>query len=397
MSNVSPSITRILNSPALRPLTNPTHPLSLLSTRVAHLLAPKQVFSNLPPIVSAHANFDSLLIPKSHPSRLTSDTYYVDSNTVLRTHTSAHQSHLLSSGHADFVVVGDVYRRDQIDRTHYPVFHQMEGVRTFSYSQVDAMEDLRVEYTETEANPIQIAHRVALSNEQSRKLIGHLQATLLNMIKALFRRPDLQHRWVPAYFPFTSPSFELEIFFQDEWLECLGCGVIEQQILNDNTQSERVGWAFGLGLERLAMVLFGIPDIRLFWTQDSRFLSQFMHLDPLDITDAGIVTFQPYSKFPSCYKDISFYVSPPPSPGADNAAKGIYHENDFNDLLRTIAGDLVEDVKLIDDFTHPKSRKRSWCFRIMFRHHERSLTNEEVNRVIELVVAELHKADVEVR
>lgn len=81
-------------------------------------------------------------------------------------------------------------------------------------------------------------------------------------------------RWVDAYFPFTDPSYELEIFFNGEWLEVLGCGVMQQPILDRTFPGEKA-WAFGLGLERLAMVLFDIPDIRLFWTADQRFLKQF--------------------------------------------------------------------------------------------------------------------------
>jgi phenylalanyl-tRNA synthetase alpha chain len=80
---------------------------------------------------------------------------------------------------------------------------------------------------------------------------------------------------VEAYFPFTTPSLELEIYFNDDWLEVLGCGVIQQPILEKCDMGDKHGWAFGLGLERLAMVLFDIPDIRLFWTDDKRFLKQF--------------------------------------------------------------------------------------------------------------------------
>ncbi len=82
-------------------------------------------------------------------------------------------------------------------------------------------------------------------------------------------------RWVDTYFPFTCPSWELEIHFEGEWLEVLGCGVVEQAIVSNAGVENKLGWAFGLGLERLAMVLFGIPDIRLFWSKDKRFLSQF--------------------------------------------------------------------------------------------------------------------------
>lgn len=82
-------------------------------------------------------------------------------------------------------------------------------------------------------------------------------------------------RWCDCYFPFTDPSFELEIFFNGKWLEVLGCGVMERQILQNTGRPNDRAWAFGLGLERLAMVLFDIPDIRLFWTDDKRFTEQF--------------------------------------------------------------------------------------------------------------------------
>jgi len=120
-----------------------------------------------------------------------------------------------------------------------------------------------------------------------------------------------------------------------------------------------MGWAFGLGLERLAMILFSIPDIRLFWTNDSRFHSQFQ-------TDK-IVTFQPYSKYPSCYKDISFWI------------KNSFHPNDLMEVVRDIAGDLVEKVYLVDQFVHPKTGVTSHCYRISYRSMDRSLTNEEID------------------
>ena len=172
-------------------------------------------------------------------------------------------------------------------------------------------------------------------------------------------------RWVDAYFPFTEPSFELEIYFGDEWLEVLGCGVIQQEIVKNSGRGMQPGWAFGLGLERLAMVLFDIPDIRLFWTDDPRFHRQF--------ESGGIVTFSPYSKFPPCLKDISFWTP-------DD-----FHPNDLHELVRTVAGDLVEKVELIDSFVHPKTNRLSNCFRISYRSMDRSLTNEEIDALQEQV------------
>ena len=173
---------------------------------------------------------------------------------------------------------------------------------------------------------------------------------------------DLEMRWVEAYFPFTEPSIELEIFYNNEWLEVLGSGVIHDRVMvnaGKNIEQE-VGWAFGLGLERWAMKLFDIQDIRLFWSQDPRFIGQFRK--------GEITKFKPYSRFPTCYKDIAFWV---PQFG--------FNENEFFELVRNVSGDLAETVEMIDTFVHPKSKRLSQCFRINYRHMDRSLTNEEVD------------------
>ena len=312
----------------------PSHPLQIIRQRIESFLPTFSTFSSLSPVVSTEHNFDHLLVPKDHVSRSKHDTYYIDQERCLRTHTSAHQTTLLGQGEREFLVSGDVYRRDTIDASHYPVFHQMEGVRVFD----------RTDHVDVEE---------------------HLKSTLDTLVKQLFEDPQLQTRWVDAYFPFTDPSFELEILFQDQWLEVLGCGVIEPGILKNAglNPSEHHGWAFGLGLERLAMVLFDIPDIRLFWSQDPRFVSQF--------EEGRISKFLPFSKYPPCTKDISFWCS----------AADAVHENDVHDIVRSCAGDLVEQVTVVDEFTHPKSGRLSKCFRIVYRSMERSLTNEEIDEL----------------
>jgi len=173
-------------------------------------------------------------------------------------------------------------------------------------------------------------------------------------------------RWVDAYFPFTSPSWEMEIFFNQKWLEVLGCGVVHPVILQQCGLPQDRGWAFGLGLERLAMVLFDIPDIRLFWSEDSRFRNQFSNA-----SDISKIKFKPYSKHPSCFKDISFWIP-----------YG-FHENNFYELVRSIVGDLCESVQLVDSFEHPKTGKKSHCYRINYRSMDRNLTNEEVDKLQE--------------
>lgn len=133
-----------------------------------------------------------------------------------------------------------------------------------------------------------------------------MKNALEQMVKRLFGS-QIQIRWVDAYFPFTDPSWEMEILFnekssqtsqQTEWLEVLGCGIMRNQILSQ-VRPNSTAWAFGLGLERLAMVLFKIPDIRLFWSTDARFVDQFK--------DGKISPFENFSKFPPCYKDITFW------------------------------------------------------------------------------------------
>ncbi|OQR81879.1 hypothetical protein THRCLA_11322 [Thraustotheca clavata] len=328
----------------------PNHPLNIIKSKIVSYFdqlhaqgQPKmQVFDNLSPVTTTENCFDQLLIAKDHVSRKATDTYYLNPTTLLRTHTSCHQVPMLSKGIKNFLVAGDVYRRDEIDASHYPVFHQMEGVRFFP--ELDAT----LPYEE----------RVEIVKE-------HLKATLEGMVESIFGKVEM--RWVEAYFPFTEPSLELEIFFEGEWLEVLGCGVTRREIAENANVINEVGWAFGLGLERLSMVLFDIPDIRLFWSQDPRFLTQFQ--------DGVITKFKPYSKYPPCYKDVSFWLSKD------------FHENNLYEIVRDIAGDMVEKVEIVDAFVHPKTNRESKCFRITYRHHDRNLTNEEVD-AIQLVVRE---------
>jgi len=309
------------------------HPLQTIKVLIEQHFASQHgsifhIADDLSPIVSTKMNFDDLLIPQDHVSRSPRDTYYIDSQTLLRTHTSAHQTQLMREGHCAFLCTGDVYRRDTIDATHSPVFHQMEGVRIWKKSEeVDVVADLK--------------------------------NTLEGVCHTLF--PGSEIRWATDSFPFTDPSLEVEVFFNDEWLEILGCGKIQPKILEACGFGDCEGWAFGLGLERLAMILFGIPDIRLFWSVDARFISQFK--------EGQVVKFEPYSKYPACYKDIAFWVPED------------YHENEFFEHVRSIGGDLVEEVTEIDAFTHPKTQRHSRCYRVNYRSMDRVLTNDEVDEL----------------
>mmetsp|Transcript_22527 Transcript_22527/g.43021 ORF Transcript_22527/g.43021 Transcript_22527/m.43021 type:complete len:470 (+) Transcript_22527:197-1606(+) len=319
-----------------------------------------QIFNAEDPIVTTTQCFDDLLIPPNHPGRSPSDTYYVTPTTLLRTHTSAHQSQHLRNGWDAFLCCGDVYRRDEIDATHYPAFHQMEGVKL-----------LRPELVK---GAVGLTGDDWLNSPECALIEEDLKMTLEGLMDQLFGSGTTK-RWNADYFPFTSPSFELEIYHNDEWMEVLGCGVIHEGVLNLSGRGDRRGWAFGLGLERLAMILFSIPDIRLFWTEDERFHSQFQ--------SGEIVKFKSYSKYPPVFKDIAFWTA---SAGRDEETSrgknsNEFVENDFFDLVRSTAGDLVERIELIDAFTHPKTGRSSRCYRISYRSMDRSLTNEEIDHL----------------
>lgn len=186
--------------------------------------------------------------------------------------------------------------------------------------------------------------------------VDDLKQTLEKISDDLFGKCD--KRWVDTYFPFTHPSFELEIFYDNKWVEMLGCGVIHDFVLEKSGRSHQRGWAAGLGLERFAMKLFKIPDVRLFWSNDSRFLSQF--------TKGKISEFKEFSKYPLCYKDISLWI------GDD------YNPNDLFEIIRSVGGDLIENVEDIMTFKDPKTGRTSKAYRISFRSLERTLENSEI-------------------
>ncbi|KAJ2845755.1 phenylalanyl-tRNA synthetase alpha subunit, mitochondrial [Coemansia erecta] len=426
----------ILSKTGRNLLHRPSHPLAILKDIIFKEFPTFAHYDSLSPVVSTVQNFDSLGFSSDHPGRSKSDTYYINKDTLLRTHTSAHQLQLLvagsqkdmglltqakngdkAPGNERFLVAADVYRRDEIDSSHYPVFHQMEGVCTFSRKEIQEMIQKTTEDKEAAgANGDKSSTSSASDSAQTEKgsriaqlmdntIIGsgnpkqpehsvdemdflaeHMKQSMNRMViqiltKAMAAKQssggqpkgssvgdaEFPVRWIDAYFPFTSPSWEMEVLYQGEWLEICGCGVMKQGILDAAGTPDRIGWAFGFGLERLAMLLFGIPDIRLFWSNDPRFTEQFL--------PGQINTFRPISRHPPCTKDVSFWL---PSTGE-------FHENDMMDLVRETAGDLVEGVKLIDSFTHPKSGKTSRCYRINYCSMDRNVTNEEINDIQEKV------------
>ena len=179
-SNVPASVSALLNRKLLHVRD---HPLAILKTAVEEAFPGFARHDDLPAVVSTKACFDDLLIPPGHAIRSPSDTFYVDAERILRPHTSAHQTELLRKGETAFLVAGDVYRRDEIDATHFPAFHQMEGVKVFPRGT-----------TKEEA-------------------FADLKTSLERMCDHIFKGQASRRKWVDAYFPFTEPSAELEVTF----------------------------------------------------------------------------------------------------------------------------------------------------------------------------------------
>jgi len=369
-TNVSPKILSLIGRNLHR---QKQHPLCLIKERIVDYMYKKyrgnrgnplfSVHEQMDPVVSLHQNFDSLLVPKDHVSRNKSDSYYINSENMLRAHTSAHQTDLIKMGLDNFLAVGDVYRRDEIDKTHYPVFHQMEGVRLIDRIELDKL---------VNSSSVQLfeagdrtEYKQGVHTLDAAKITEvDLKHCLTGLAQHLFG-PNIEYRWVDCYFPFTHPSWELEVFYNGEWLEVLGCGVMEQEILANAGVNDKVGWAFGLGLERLAMILYKIPDIRMFWSEDSGFINQFSSASP-----NTNITFKPFSKHPPCINDISFWLP-----------TGDFSSNDFYDLVREVGGECVEQVNLFDDFFSKKKGLQSHAYRITYRDMSKVLTQEEVNNI----------------
>lgn len=388
----------------------PSHPVSLARQLIeSHFPSPIYAHHNtLSPIVTVAQNFDSLGFPSDHPGRSRTDTYYINQETLLRTHTSAHQADTFRQNASDgYTISADVYRRDAIDRSHNPIFHQMEGARMWDrrmfaggdfvrsvWEEIKLMpkNDILIDdpnpTVQPERNPLQENHSI----DEVEAIAAHMKRSLEGVVIDIFSKArqagaaakadhqipstpqeTLKIRWVEAYFPFTSPSWELEVFWQNDWLELLGCGVVKQSIPIAAGVPTQLGWAFGVGLERIAMLLFSIPDIRLFWSTDPRFLNQFSTLE-------NIKPFVPFSKHPACYKDVAFWLrSSSGAAGGGIGGADDFHENDVMELVREVAGSLVEDVSLVDEFKHPGTGKRSLCYRVNYRSLERTLRNSEVN------------------
>ncbi|MCH8248971.1 MAG: phenylalanine--tRNA ligase subunit alpha [Proteobacteria bacterium] len=220
------------------------HPLSRVQSRI------ERIFTNAgfgvrsgPEIEDDFHNFTALNIPDNHPARALHDTFYFPGGNLLRTHTSPVQIRSIVNEGVPIRIIapGRVYRCDS-DQTHTPMFHQVEG--------------------------LVIDENISFAN---------LKAVLHQFVEAFFER-EAELRFRPSYFPFTEPSAEVDIRWDEgNWLEILGCGMVHPNVLEKaGVDSEKyTGYAFGIGIDRLAMLRYGVTDLRTFFDNDLRFLRQF--------------------------------------------------------------------------------------------------------------------------
>ena len=224
--------------------TGGLHPVTRTLERI------EQLFHSLgfasasgPEIEHDFYNFTALNIPENHPARAMHDTFYIDPQHVLRTHTSPVQVRYMENHQPPLKIIstGRVYRVDS-DATHSPMFHQVEG--------------------------LWVDEHISFAN---------LKGVVQDFLQRFFEQDDLQVRFRPSFFPFTEPSAEMDMSWKGGWLEIGGCGMVHPNVLKHvNIDSEKyLGFAFGLGVERLAMLRYGVNDLRLFYESDLRFLKQF--------------------------------------------------------------------------------------------------------------------------
>ena len=232
------------------------HPMNLALNRMIEIFVGMgyEVVEG-PEVEYDHYNFELLNLPKNHPARDAQDTFYVDDNIVLRTHTSPVQARTMLSRKPPIRIAcpGRVFRADEVDATHSPVFHQIEGL--------------------------------VIDKDVT---MGDLKGTLDTLFKKLYG-DDIETRFRPSFFPFTEPSAEVDLTCitcrgkgcrmckGTGWIEVLGCGMVNPKVLEmcGIDSNEYRGFAFGIGLERITMLRYGIKDMRLLYEGDERFLRQF--------------------------------------------------------------------------------------------------------------------------
>lgn len=317
----------------------PGSPLNEIMKRVTSLPVLRDFdHIDIPEVIPTSVLFDLFNFAADHPARSKSDTYYIDAKNVLRTHDTVMWYYYLNlpeikqkiANKESFGVMcyGKVYRKDEIDRHHMNIFHQMGGL-------------------------------YLVPNDKRTLTIDDLKTVLSDVVTSVFGK-DTKFRFNVDTFPYTDPSLEVEVEINGKWIEILGGGMPKPIVLKEFGIEGYNGWAFGFGLERLAIISMELPDIRLLWSDDKRVTKQLILGNK----------FVEVSKYPAVVRDISFIV--PTS----------FVPNDYFDLVREIIPDMIEEIHLVDKYENAKKLgegKVSYAYRITYRSLDKTLTNDEVN------------------
>ncbi len=317
----------------------PGSPLYEIIQKVRSLQGLKN-FDNIviPEIVPVDVSFDLFDFAPNHPARSKSDTYYADDTNILRTHDTVMwyyymnlpeiKEKIKNGEELGVMCYGKVYRKDEIDRKHMNIFHQMGGLY--------------------------------MVPESKKKLsIDDLKNILTHIVQGIFGS-EVKYRFNVDTFPYTDPSLEVEVEISGQWMEILGGGMPKASVMKNFGVEGYNGWAFGFGLERLAIIGMELPDIRLLWSKDPRVVKQLKlgH----KYTDV--------SKYPAIVRDISFIV------------KNDFIPNNYFDLVRDVVPDMVEEVALLDKYENDAKFGKgniSYAYRITYRTLDRTLTNQEID------------------
>ena len=290
-------------------------------------------------IIPTNIMFDLFNMPPGHPARSKSDTYYVNEKNVLRTHDTVFWYYYLNNPDIKkrianketlgAIYYGKVYRKDEIDARHMNVFHQFGGWL------------------------IAPDEKKTITPEDLKKALSEVATSVFG---------NINFRFYDHNFPYTDPSFEMEAEIGGNWVEMVGSGMVRKTVLSNLGLEGYHGWAFGFGLERLAIASMELPDIRLLWSEDPRVKKQ------LKLGQK----FVEVSKYPPAVRDISFIVN------------NDFVPNDYFDFVRELAPGLVEQVELLDKYENAEKfgpDKISYAYRITYRSLERTLTSEEIDQV----------------
>ena len=348
------------------------NPINLVKQRVYNHFQRNHVDENGKPLfptfdhfspITLEQSFDRLLLPVGHFNRSNAETYYFNKDTILRGVSSVHLSYLIAEGYDRILCTGDVYRHAAYNPTDAAVFHQMDMQRLFTKEELHTgnFSGNIFEASARTSKEADVEGQVVHTRDAVESVMFDMRQTVEAVVKELLGG-GVKCRWKHYYCQFAKPCNELAVMHQGEWLEILVGGVLRQELVDQAGATDTIGWNCRLGLDRLAMVLYNVPDIRLLQLKHNDITKILTSLDPN--FDTGLFNREVVFLIPSDMDIVMFQ----------------YH---FYELVRITAEDAVQEVKLIDQF--PKSGIVAQRYRITYHSWVKSLSESDVNAHHDLI------------